>query len=287
MAAGCGLAGVSRAGFYRHWSEHEPRQAEMELRHRVQQIVLHKDSRQLGYRRVTEQLQREGWAVNHKRVLRLMREDNLLCVRKRKFVLTTDSNHGWPVYPNLAAHLIIETIQQLWVADITYIRLREQFVYLAVILDAFSRKVIGWELDDTLAARLAVGALERALAARGAPAGLMHHSDRGVQYCCREYVNRLESHGILISMSRRGNPYDNAQAESFMKTLKCEEVYLRDYRTIEEARESIGYFIEQVYNEKRLHSALHYQPPAEFEAALAHAPAVVQPGRVRYEFSQA
>ena len=287
MAAACTLAGVSRAGFYRHWGEHQPRQAAMELRHRIQQIVLAEDSRSLGYRRVSAQLRREGWGVNHKRVLRLMREDNLLCVRQRQFVLTTDSNHRWPVYPNLAAARIVETINQLWVADITYVRLREQFVYLAVILDAFSRKVIGWELADTLEARLAVGALQRALAARGAPPGLMHHSDRGVQYCCREYVSLLERHDILISMSRRGNPYDNAQAESFMKTLKCEEVYLRHYRTLEEARQSIGYFLEQVYNEKRLHSALDYRPPAEFEAAVARSPTVLQPGKVRYEFSEA
>jgi len=257
------------------------------LRHRIQQIALEKDNRKYGYRRVYRRLRCEGWQVNHKRVLRLMREDNLLCVRKRKFVLTTDSNHFWPVYPNLAAALLVEGINQLWVADITYIRLVEQFVYLAVILDAYSRKVIGWELDHTLEARLAVAALKRALADRGAPLGLVHHSDRGVQYACRDYVGLLESHGILISMSRKGNPYDNAQAESFMKTLKHEEVNLRDYRTIEEARESIGYFLEQVYNEKRLHSALDYRPPAEFEAALALQPAAVQPGKVRYEFSEA
>lgn len=284
MTAGCELAGLSRAGFYRHWGEHEPLQAEMELRHRIQQIVLDSDNRSYGYRRVSRQLRNEGWVVNHKRVLRLMRLDNLLCVCRRKFVLTTDSKHFWPVYPNLAAALLVETINQLWVADITYIRLREQFVYLAVILDAFSRKVIGWELDDTLEARLAVTALERALAERGAPAGLVHHSDRGVQYCCRDYVSLLDSRGILISMSRKGNPYDNARAESFMKTLKCEEVYVRDYRTMDEARASIAYFIEQVYNAKRLHSALDYRPPATFEAALAKLP---QPGRVRYEFSEA
>lgn len=287
VAAGCELVGVSRAGFYRHWGEHEPLAAEMELRHRIQQIALEPDNRKYGYRRVYRQLRREGWQVNHKRVLRLMREDNLLCVRKRKFVLTTDSNHFWPVYPNLAAALLVEGINQLWVADITYIRLVEQFVYLAVILDAYSRKVIGWELDNTLEARLAVAALKRALAGRGAPLGLVHHSDRGVQYACRDYVGLLESHGILISMSRKGNPYDNAQAESFMKTLKHEEVNLRDYRTIEQARASIGYFLEQVYNQKRLHSALDYRPPAEFEAALALEPAVVQPGKVRYEFSEA
>lgn len=287
VAAGCELAEVSRAGFYRHWGEHEPLEAEMELRHRIQQIALEEGNRKYGYRRVCRQLRREDWQVNHKRVLRLMRQDNLLCVRQRQFVLTTDSNHFWPVYPNLAAALLVEGINQLWVADITYIRLVEQFVYLAVILDAYSRKVIGWELDDTLQARLAVAALKRALAQRGAPLGLVHHSDRGVQYACRDYVGLLESHGILISMSRKGNPYDNAQAESFMKTLKHEEVNLRAYRTIEQARESIGYFLEQVYNEKRLHSALDYRPPAEFEAVLALQPAVLQPGKVRYEFSEA
>lgn len=279
------MTGVSRAGFYRHWGEHEPRQAEMELRHQVQRVAL--ENRLYGYRRVSEQLQREGWPIGRKRVARIMREDNLLCVRKRRFVLTTDSNHFWPVYPNLAPQRMVETINQLWVADITYIRLLEEFIYLAVILDAYSRKVIGWELDQTLEARLALAALERALAQRETPPGLIHHSDQGVQYCCRDYVKRLESRQILISMSRRGNPYDNAKAESFMKTLKCEEVYLREYRTIEEARESIGHFIEKVYNQKRLHSALGYCPPEEFEQALAAAPVTVEPGRVKYEFSKA
>lgn len=279
------MTGVSRAGFYRHWGEHEPRQAEMELRQQVQRVAL--ENRLYGYRRVAEQLQREGWPIGRKRVARILREDNLLCVRKRRFVLTTDSNHFWPVYPNLASQRVIETINQLWVADITYIRLLEEFIYLAVILDAYSRKVIGWELDQTLEARLALAALERALAQRDTPPGLIHHSDQGVQYCCRDYVKRLESRQILISMSRRGNPYDNAQAESFMKTLKCEEVYLREYRTIDQARESIGHFIEKVYNQKRLHSALGYCPPEEFEQILAAAPVTVEPGRVKYEFSEA
>lgn len=257
----------------------------MELRHQVQRIAL--ENRLYGYRRVSEQLQREGWPIGRKRVARIMREDNLLCVRKRRFVLTTDSNHFWPVYPNLATERVVEAINQLWVADITYIRLLEEFIYLAVILDAYSRKVIGWELDQTLEARLALAALQKALAQRQTPPGLIHHSDQGVQYCCRDYVKLLESREILISMSRRGNPYDNAKAESFMKTLKCEEVYLREYRTIGEARESIGIFIEQVYNQKRLHSALGYCPPAEFEAALAARPATIQAGRVIYEFSKA
>lgn len=174
----------------------------MELRHQVQRVAL--ENRLYGYRRVSEQLQREGWPVGRKRVARIMREDNLLCVRKRRFVPTTDSNHFWPVYPNLAPQRVVETINQLWVADITYIRLLEEFIYLAVILDAYSRKVIGWELDQTLEARLALAALERALAERETPPGLIHHSDQGVQYCCRDYVKRLESRQILISMSRRG-----------------------------------------------------------------------------------
>ena len=216
-----------------------------------------------------------------------MRLDNLLCVRKKRFVLTTDSNHFLPVYPNLAARLVVEGLNQLWVADITYIRLREQFVYLAVILDAFSRRVIGWQLGESLEAKLAVGALEQALSQRQYEPGLVHHSDRGVQYCCRDYVQRLEARGILISMSRRGNPYDNARAESFIKTLKSEEVWLRQYRDIADARDSIGMFLEQVYNGRRLHSALQYRPPLEFEQALLASGQHRATGRVRYEFSQA
>src|SRR6266851_4151608 len=209
-----------------------------------------------------------GWVVNHKRVLRLMRADNLLCLRNRAFVCTTDSDHQLRVYPNLARELKVNGLNQLWVADITYIRLVLEFVYLAVILDAFSRRVIGWALGRTLEAKLALEALQLALAGGRAAPGLVHHSDQGVQYASCDYTELLTEHSIRISMSRRGNPYDNAQAESFMKTLKYEEVYRTEYRDEREARSGIGHFLEKVYNQKRLHSALSYVPPAEFERKL-------------------
>jgi transposase InsO family protein len=263
----CRGTGLSRAGFYRHYEEHEPRQAEVELRNAIQKIAL--ENRCYGYRRVTAALNQQDWAVNHKCVLRLMRADNLLALRKCRYVLTTDSHHPFAIYPNLAPRLALNGINQLWVADITYIHLRETFLYLAVILDAHSRKAVGWELGDTLEASLAVAALTRALADRTIEPGVVHHSDRGVQYASNDYVALLESHGFLISMSRSGNPYDNAKAESFMKTLKCEEVYLKTYRDREEARASIAHFIDEVYNEKRLHSALGYLAPSAFEKEAA------------------
>jgi putative transposase len=260
----CRSTGLSRAGFYRHYEEHEPRQADIELRDAIHKIVI--ENRFYGYRRVTAELYQKDWAVNRKRVLRLMRADNLLALRKRRYVLTTDSRHPLAIYPNLVPRLMVHGVNQLWVADITYIRLRETFLYLAVVLDAYSRKAVGWELGDTLESSLAIAALQHALADRAVEPGMVHHSDRGVQYASQDYVTLLESHGFLISMSRTGNPYDNAKAESFMKTLKCEEVYLQNYRDREEAYASIAHFIDEVYNHKRLHSALGYLSPATFEA---------------------
>jgi len=265
----CVLAGVSRAGYYRHWQASRPRQEETSLRDRIQRLAL--ANRHYGYRRVMAELKREGWSVNHKRVLRIAREDNLLCLRRRAFVpQTTQSDHRYKVYPNLARRLEPTVPNQLWVADITYIRLDEAFVYLAVILDAFSRKVVGWAVDGHLKASLALDALRMALASRAVIAGaLVHHSDRGVQYACSEYIAELGQHGILPSMSRPGCPYDNAMAESFMKTLKQEEVDGRDYRNLDHVRAAMSEFLEQVYNRKRLHSALGYRPPVEFEAEFA------------------
>ena len=229
----------------------------------MQKVAL--ESPAYGYRRITHELQQRGFQVNHKRVLRMMREDNLLCVRRRAFVVTTDSRHNLPVYPNLGRTVKPTAINQLWVADITYIRLRIEFVYLAVVLDAFSRRVIGWALGRTLQAELAATALRMALIERQPQPGLVHHSDRGVQYASHDYTEILKQHHATISMSRRGNPYDNAACESFMKTLKQEEVYRNEYRDFHDARSSIEEFLERIYNQKRLHSALGYVSPAEFE----------------------
>ena len=259
----CALAKVSRAGFYRFPSPRSGGNAEVELRDAMQRIALEFPS--YGWPRMTEELKRRGWAANHKRVYRLMREDNLLCLRRRKFVVTTDSGHHLPVYPSLARQRTLTGLDQLWVADITYIRLRAEFVYLAVILDAYSRRVLGWALGRTLEDTLTLQVLRMALEQRRPAPGLVHHSDRGVQYASGDYTDLLRAHGIVISMSRKGNPYDNAKAESFMKTLKYEEVFREDYRDLSQAHAGIGRFLEQVYNQKRLHSALGYRPPAEFE----------------------
>jgi putative transposase len=263
----CAIAGLSRASYYR-WREPQlSARDDASLRDLIQRLALKR--RCEGYRRIARRLTDEGLLVNAKRVLRLMRADNLLSLRRRPFVApTTDSRHRFPVCPNLARSLEPTGLDQLWVADITYVRLAEAFVYLAVVLDAFSRKVVGWALDDHLEARLALAALDLAIEARDPPPGLVHHSDRGVQYASAEYAARLDQRGFQRSMSRPGNPWDNAKAESFMKTLKAEEVDGRGYASLDDARRNVGAFIDDVYNADRLHSALGYQSPIAFEAAF-------------------
>jgi putative transposase len=258
------LGRVSRSGFYRFNDDEPGPDADMDLRDAIQKIAVEWPS--YGRPRMTKELRRRGWKVNPKRVYRLMREDNLLCVRKRKFVVTTDSNHTRKIYPNQARDMMLTATDQLWRADITYIRLRDEFVFLAVILDAYSRRVIGWALDRTMEDSLTLTALRMALSRRVVDAGLVHHSDRGSQYASNGYTDLLKANGIQISMSRKGNPWDNAACESFMKTLKYEEVLRNEYRDLVDARASIREFLEKVYNQKRLHSALGYVPPAEFEA---------------------
>jgi putative transposase len=262
------LGRVSRSSFYRFGADPKPGEdRDMNLRDAIQHIALEWPS--YGRPRITVELRRRGWTVNPKRVYRLMREDNLLCVRRRKFVVTTDSNHGRRIYLNLARGLVLSGVNQLWIADLTYIRLLAEFVFLAAILDAYSRRVIGWALDRSLDDQLTLAALRMALSCRRPQPGLVHHSDRGSQYASHEYTELLKANQIAISMSRKGNPWDNAACESFMKTLKYEEVYRNEYRDLAEARASIGEFLDKVYNHKRLHSALGYLPPAEFEAQLA------------------
>jgi transposase InsO family protein len=266
----CMVVRVSQAGFYRWLTAEAPREEEMEVRAAILEVALQHRNR-YGYRRVSAELHRRGMVVNRKRVARLMREDNLLAVQPRAWTKTTDSSHELTVYLNLAARMKLTGANQLWVADITYIRLRTEFVYLVVVLDAWSRKVVGWALSRSLAAPLTVTALQQAIAQRQPPPGLVHHSDRGVQYACREYVSLLESRSILPSMSRPANPYDNASCESFMRTLKREEIYANTYRDLEDLRAHIEEFIERYYNRCRLHSALGYlsprnssrRPPAE------------------------
>jgi len=262
----CQAAGVSRAGYYRFRGRRCGQAADRDLRSRIQQIALAWPA--YGYRRIHAELRRQGWQVNHKRVLRLMRVDNLLCVRRRKFILTTDSQHGLPIYPNMCEGMVLTGIDQLWLADITYLRLRTEFVYLAVVLDAYSRRCLGWALRRSLEAELVLAALGMALKQRRPRPGLVHHSDRGVQYASHDYTRLLEQHGIQISMSRRGKVYDNARCESLIKTLKYEEVYREDYQDLEETVAGIEHFVESIYNQKRLHSALGYRPPVEFEQSL-------------------
>jgi putative transposase len=260
----CELFSVSRSWYYECPTPQQRAQRDVELRDAIERIVLELPG--YGYRRVTAALRREGWSVNHKRVLRIMREESLLCQLKRRFVPTTDSAHAFGRYPNLIKDLEIDGLDQVWISDITYIRLPASFCYLAAILDAYSRKCVGWHLSRWIDTRLTLWALERALTSRRAAPGLIHHSDQGVQYASSKYVARLQEAGVLISMAAVGNPYENAKAESFFRTLKMEEVYLKDYQDFEEAQQNIGEFIEEVYNHKRLHSSLGYLPPVEFEA---------------------
>jgi transposase InsO family protein len=270
------LGRVSRSGLYRLDDADPGPDPDMDLRDAIQKIAVEWPA--YGRPRMTKELRERGWTVNPKRVHRLMREEHLLCVRRRKFVVTTDSNHTRKVYPNLARDIVPAAINQLWRADITYIRLRDEFVFLAVILDAYSRRVIGWALDRTMEDSLTLTALRMALSRRsipgnGAEPGLVHHSDRGSQYASNDYTDLLKANGIEISMSRKGNPWDNAACESFMKTLKYEEVLRNEYRDLADARASIREFLEKIYNRKRLHSALGYMPPARFEANHKHAAA--------------
>jgi len=261
----CAWLGVSRSWYYAHPMAAGPTEEEIALRDAIERIVL--DFPGYGYRRVTHALRRAGWGpINHKRVLRVMRQESLLCQLKRRFVVTTDSVHGYRTYPHLLKGTVLDRLDQAWVADLTYIRLPTAFVYLACILDAFSRRCIGWKLSRQIDTRLTLAALEMAIERRAPQAGLIHHSDRGVQYASSEYVSRLEEIGARVSMSATGNPYDNAKAESVFKTLKREEVYLKDYQTFADAEANLGPFIEDVYNTKRLHSSLGYLSPAEFEA---------------------
>lgn len=262
----CQAGQVSRAGYYR-FVDRQQVDRDRELRDLIHKIAVELPT--YGYRRVCGELERRKKPANHKPVRRIRREENLQCLRRRSFVRTTDSRHGFKVYPNLAKEMVPTGTDQLWVADITYIRLLGEFVYLAVILDAFSRRVIGWELSRTMEGELTLAALRMALRRRQISPGLVHHSDRGVQYAATSYIDLLTQRGIQISMSRKGNPYDNAQAESFMKTLKYEEVYRSEYRNEREVRRGIKRFLEKVYNQKRLHSALGYVPPAEFERDLS------------------
>lgn len=265
----CRLAGVSRAGFYRHWQEKAPDEEEMAVRAAIHRIAL--AHRHYGRPRITAELKREGMVVNHKRVGRMMQEDDLLAIRRRKFILTTDARHDYPVYINVAARLTVTGINQLWVADFTHIRLRAEFVYLAILLDRFSRRAIGWALGRKLTAELAARALEHAVVERQPPPGVVHHTDRGVQYCSREYMELLQKHQMIASMSRPANPYDNAVCERFMKTLKEEEIYCHLYRDLTELSAHVHDFLENYYNRQRLHSALGYRTPEEFERDAAAA----------------
>lgn len=256
---------LARSTYYYH--SRNKQEEDAILVKQIEAIIL--EFARYGYRRITHQLKREGTNVNHKRVQRLMQENKLSCKTNKKFICTTNSKHNFKIYPNLLKNLIIEKLNQVWQSDITYIKFLKGFVYLAVILDSFSRKVIGYAISKSIDKSLTVSALKMAILLRNPSAGCIHHSDRGVQYAADEYINLLNEHKFQISMSRSGNPYDNAKAESFMKTLKYDEIYLSEYETYEDVVNNIFNFIELVYNKKRLHSAIGYLPPDEFELKLS------------------
>jgi putative transposase len=264
----CRLVGISRSGVYAARQRSTDAAEPVALRDAIERIVLELPG--YGYRRVTHELRRRGWAINAKRVLRVMREEALLCQLKRHFVTTTDSRHDLGHYPNLLREQVLDRPNQAWVADITYIRLPTTFCYLAAILDAFSRRIIGWHLARQINTALTLAALEAAIAQRGPAPGLIHHSDHGVQYANHGYVACLDQIGAQISMAAIGNVYENALAESFFATLKREEVYLHDYQSFAEAEANLARFLDEVYNHKRLHSSLGYRPPSEFEARFGH-----------------
>ena len=273
ISQSCLALEVSRSGYcnWRKQLEIVPSEdgENKDLKDQIQEIAMEFPG--YGYRRITVELQNRSYAVNHKRVLRLMRQDNLLCLKKKFKPVTTDSSHGLLVYPNLLKSTRITGLNQVWASDITYVQLLHENIYLAMILDLSSRKCIGWDLGRNMGSQLAMNALAKALKNRWTESiiGLIHHSDQGVQYASEDYIDCLKKHNIQISMSRKGNPYDNAFAESFIKTLKWEEVYLNEYETFEDALKNIWHFIEMVYNKKRLHSALGYKSPDQFESEVA------------------
>ena len=283
----CILAAVSRAGYYRFLSPSaDTDEEESRLRDAIQREAI--ESRHYGYRRITHALRAQGWEVNHKRVARLMREDNnILAIGKRRFVpQTTDSGHDFEVALNVARRLTPTAINQLWVADITYVRLGRTDVFLAVVMDAYSRRIVGWNLAPKMTTELALTAFSNAIESRRPAPGLIHHSDRGVQYASTAYVDMLHLHGMIPSMSRPGNPYDNAKCERFMKTLKQEEIRCREYQDIEDLRTNIDAFIDRYYNARRLHSALDYLSPEEFEKRAAESTTTEIPQAPRMSFSR-